>query len=187
MMAVSLEKKFRSLGALIRRSKKTILLIIIVVAITLLVSGIISIILDSGSLISLPSVGNIHTIGVKAYWDQTLQNQTTSIDWGTVYTGESYNTTLYLQSISNIPTLLQLTTTNWTFITANNTIAAGSTQTTPYLNLTWNYNNQTLNPNQTIQTTLTLTANSSYDFITFLINNNIKQVTMDIIIQANET
>ena len=185
-MAVTLQKRFRSLGALICRSKKTILLIIVVVAVTLLLSAAISIILDSGSIISLPSVGNIHTIGVKAYWDQTLRNQTTAINWGTIYTGESYNATLYLQSISNVPTLLELTTTNWTFISSNNTIAAGPTENTPYLNLTWNYNNQTLNPNETIQTTLTLTANSSIGFITFLVNNNIKQITMDIVIQANE-
>lgn len=186
MMAVTLEKRFHSFGALIRRSKKTILLIIIVVAITLLVSGIISIILDGGSLISLPSVGNIHTIGVKAYWDQALQNQTTGINWGTVYPGQPYNLTLYLQSVSNVPTTLDMTTANWTYINTNNTITAGPTENTPYINLTWDYNNQTLNPNETIQTTLTLTTDSSSGFITFLINNNIKQVTMDIIIQTNE-
>ena len=175
-----------SIGARLRRSKKTILLIVVVVAVTLLLSAAISIILYSNHLITLPSIGTIHTIGVKAYWDQNLKNQTTGINWGTVYTGESYNITLYLQSTSNVPTVLELTITNWTFITTNNTIAAGPTDSTPYFNLTWNYNNSTLNPNQTIQTTFTLTTDNSPNFITFLINNNIKQVTMDITIQANE-
>ena len=180
------QKTKPSIVARLRRSKKTILLVFVVVALTLLLSTALSIILNSNSSITLPSIGNIHTIGVKAYWDANLKNQTTGINWGTVYTGESYNVTLYLQSTSNVPTVLEMTITNWTFINTNNTIAFGPADSTPYLNLTWNYNNQTLNPNETIQATLTLTANSSIDFITFLINNNIKQVTMDITIQANE-
>lgn len=174
------------MGALLRRSKKTVLLIIVVAAVTLFLSAVVSILLDHGSSITLPSIGNIHTIGVKAFWDPNLQNQTRSIQWGTVYTGQSYNVTLYVQSISNVPTTLEMTTANWTFINTNSTIAAGPTENTPYINLTWNYNNQTLNPNETIQTTLTLTTDSSSGFITFLINNNIKQVTMDTIIQTNE-
>jgi len=175
-----------SIAGFFQRQKKIILLIIIVVALTLILSATISIILDNGNFITLPSIGNIRTIGVKAYWDPTLQNQTTSIQWGTVYTGQSYNVTLYLQSISNVPTVLEMATTNWTFINTNNTIAAGPAKSTPYLNLTWNYDNSTLNPNETIQITLTLTTDNSASFITFLINNNIKQVTMDITIQANE-
>jgi hypothetical protein len=175
-----------SIAAFFRRQKKTILLIIVVAAATLSLSAVVSIILDHGSSISLPSIGNIHTIGVKAYWDPNLQSQTIGIDWGTVYTGQSINVTLYLRSISNVPTVLEMTTANWTFINTNNTIAAGPTENTPYISLTWNYNYQTLSPNETIQTTLTLTTDNSFKFITFLINNNIKQVTMDIIIQTNE-
>ena len=156
-------------------------------AATLLVSAAVSILLNSSSSITLPSIGNIHTVGVKAYWNANLTNQTTGINWGTVYTGESYNVTLYLQSTSNVPTVLEMTTANWTFITTNGTIASGPAATTPYLNLTWNYDNSTLNPNQSLQTTLTLTTESSSAFISFLIDNNIKQVTMDVTIQANQT
>jgi len=168
------------------RSKKTILLIIIVAAATLIISGTVSIILDDRNNISLPSIGYIHTVGVKAFWDPTLQNETKQIQWGTVYTGSSYNVTLCLQSTSNVPTTLSLTTTNWTYINTNNTIAAGPSDITPYMNLTWNYQDQTLNPSQTFQTTLTLTTDSSPNFLTFLINNDITQFSMDIAIQANE-
>ena len=170
----------------LRRHRKTILLIVTVATITLLVSAAISIILDNRNNISLPSIGYIHTIGVKAYWDPTLQNQTAQINWGTVYTGSSYNVTLYLQSTSNIPTTLSLTITNWTYINTNNTVIAGPSDSTPYLNLTWNHQNQTLDPNQTLQITLTLTTDSSASFLTFLINNNITQFSMDITMQANE-
>jgi hypothetical protein len=175
-----------SIGTRLRSLKKTILLIIVVAAVTLFLSAAISIILNNNTSITLPSIANLHTIGVKAYWDPNLQNQTSSIQWGTVYTGQSYNVTLYLHSISNVPTVLEMTVTNWTFINTNNTIAAGPAGSTPYLNLTWNYDNSTLNPKGTIRTTITLTTDSSSAFITFLINNNIKQVTMDTIIQANQ-
>lgn len=162
------------------------MLIIIVAAATLIVSGTLSIILDDRNNISLPSLGYIHTVGVKAYWDPTLQNQTAQVNWGTLYPGSSNNVTLYLQSTSNVLTTLSLATTNWTFINSNNTVAAGPSDSTPYMNLTWNYQQQTLNPSQTFQTTLTLTTDNSASFLTFLINNSITQFSMDITIQANE-
>lgn len=178
--------RLHSASDFLRLHKKTLLLIVVVAAITLVVSGIVSILLDGTSIISLPSAGYIHTVGVKAYWDPNLTNETTQIQWGTVYSGSSYNVTLYLQSMSNVPTTLTLATANWTYKDANNTIIEGPSDNTPYMNLTWNYDNQTLNPDQTIQTTLTLTTDNSASFITFLINNSIRQFTMDITIQANE-
>jgi hypothetical protein len=180
-------RRLHSASDFLRLHRKTIFLIVTVAAITLIVSGIISIMLDSNSIIGLPSVGYIHTVGVKAYWDPTLQNQTAQINWGTVYTGSAYNVTLYLQSTSNVPTTLGLAITNWTYINTNNTVAAGPSDSTPYMNLTWNYNNQTLNPGQTFQTTLTLTTDNSAGFVTFLISNGVTQFSMDITIQANET
>jgi hypothetical protein len=178
--------RLHSASDFLRLHKKTILLIITVAAITLIVSAVVSIMLDGHSIVSLPSIGNIHTVGVKAYWDTALQNQTTTIDWGTVYPGSSYNVTLYLQSTSNVQTTLTLTTANWTYTNTNNTIVWGPSDSTPYINLTWNYSNETLNPNQTIHTTLTLTTSNTPSFITFLINNSVKQFAMDITIQANE-
>lgn len=168
------------------RQKKTVLLIIIVAAATLILSGVVSIILERQSNLSFPSIGNIHTIGVKAYWDQNLQNETKQIQWGTIYVGSSLNVTLYLQSTSNVETTLSLTTTNWTYTDTHNITVSGPSESTPYMNLTWNYDNQTLDPNQTIQVTLTLTTDNSADFVNFLINNSIRQFTMDITIQANE-
>jgi hypothetical protein len=180
-------KRLHSASDFLRRSEKTILLIVLVAVVTLLISGAISTILDGHSGISLPSIGFVHTVGVKAYWDPTLQNETVQINWGTLYPGSSNNVTLYLRSSSNVPATLSLTTANWTYLNANNTVTAGPSDTTPYMNLTWNYQNQTLNPNQTFQTTLTLTLDSSPAFLTFLINNNVTQFSMDITIQANET
>jgi len=153
----------------------------------LLFSGIVSVMLDDNSIISLPSVGYVHTIGVRVYWDPTLLNQTTQIPWGTLYPGSSNNITLYIQSTSNVPTTLSLTATNWTYINASNVLAAGPSDSTPYMNLTWNYQDQTLAPGQTFQATLTLTVDSSPNFLAFLINKTITQFSMDITVQANQT
>ena len=154
--------------------------------VTLAISAFVSIMLDNATNLWFPSTGNIHTLGVKAFWDSSLQNQTTQIQWGTLYTGHSYNVTLYLQSTSNVPTFLEEKTTNWTYINTNNIIVSGPTDNTTYMSLDWNYNNQTLNPNQTVEVTLTLTTDYSADFTRFLTTNNITRFSMDIIIQANE-
>jgi hypothetical protein len=173
-------------AAFLHTRKKTILLIVVVAGITLIVSGVISTMLDGNSAFRLPSVGYIHTVGLKAYWDPTLQNETTQINWGTIYPGSSKNTSLYLQSVSNVPTTLQLAVTNWTFTNANNTVVSGPADTTPYMNLTWNYNNETVASNQTVAITLMLTVDNSQSFLTYLIDSNIQQFSMDITIQANE-
>jgi hypothetical protein len=154
--------------------------------VTLAISAFVSIVLDNTTNLWFPSTGNIHTLGVTAFWDPSLQNQTTQIQWGTLYMGHSYNVTLYFQSTSNVPTFLEENTTNWTYINTNNFIVSGPTDNTTYMSLNWNYNNQTLNPNQTVEITLTLTTDYSADFTRFLTTNNITRFSMDIIIQANE-
>jgi hypothetical protein len=158
----------------------------VVAGITLIVSGLVSIMLESNSPLRLPSVGYIHTVGVKAYWDTTLQNETRQINWGTVYPGSTNNVSFYLQSASNVPTTLQMTVANWTYKDANDTIIWGPADNTPYMNLTWNCENETLASNQIITATLTLTIGSSQEFLTYLINSSITQFSMDITLQANE-
>jgi hypothetical protein len=162
------------------------MLIAVVAGITLIVSGLVAIMLDGNSPLRLPSVGYIHTVGVKAYWDTTLQNETRQINWGTVYPGSTNQVSFYLQSASNVPTTLQMTVANWTYKDANDTIILGPADTSPYVNLTWNCENETLASNQTITATLTLTIDISQEFLTYLVNNSMQQFSMDITIQAKE-
>ena len=104
-----------------------------------------------------------------------------------MYPGNSNNVTLYLQSVSNVKTTLELQTTNWTLLNSNGTIVSGPSNSTNYMNLTWDYNNTTVNPKQTVPVTLTLAIDNSDNFIWFLINNNVTQFSFDIIISANES
>lgn len=167
-------------------SKKTILLIVGFAAITLSLSIIIPIMLDATTHLSFPSIGTIHTIGVKAYYDADLQNLTTQIRWGTTYPGSSTNVTLYLKSISNTKTKLQLQTANWTFYNSTNAALSGPSGTSPYLNLTWNYNDTAIDPSRTIIVTLTLYVTDSQTFTQFLVNNHLTSFSFDIIIFATE-
>ena len=166
--------------------KRTIRLIVGIAAIALSLCLIIPALLDTTSHSNFLSIGTIRTIGVKAFYDSNLQNETTNIQWGTTYSGSSDDVTLYLKSTSNTETTLHLQAANWTFLNSRNDIVSGPNQTTPYLNLTWNYNNTTIDPGQAIPITLTLSVTDSPIFTQFLLNNNVTNFSFDIAISATE-
>lgn len=166
---------FISLIKSLQSSKRTISLVIIIAVITIAVSAVISILLSNIINIHVPSLGTIKALGVEAYWDQTLENKTETINWGTIWPGSSKNFTLYIQSISNTETTLLLNTTNWK-----------PTNISQYMNLSWNYNGTILYPGETIQVTLTLIASSSSNFLLYLITNDVKEFSFDIIISVSE-
>ncbi len=181
-----MKQSHRSFIELAKQSKKTILLIAISVLATLLLSSLISTLLYKNDDLYIPSFSTIKTLGVKAYWDADLKNETTGLPWSTVYPGTSNNFTLYLQSESNIQTRLELHTANWIFRNSSNIIVLGPVNSTNYINLTWNYDESTINPGQTVQVTLTLSTDKSDDFIWFLVNNNVKEFSFDIYIRTTE-
>jgi hypothetical protein len=94
--------------------------------------------------------------------------------------------TLYVESISNVQTKLSLQTANWTFFNSANEVVSGPNETTPYLNLTWNYNNASISPGQIIPITLTLSVTDSPTFINFLADNRVTGFSFDITISATE-
>jgi len=104
----------------------------------------------------LPSFGTIHTLGVKAYWDEGLTNETTTLDWGTVYAWSTSNVTIYLQSTSDVRTKLVQRTDNWTFLDSNDTEVFPPAESTPYMELEWSYNNEPILPAQVLRVTLIL-------------------------------
>ena len=170
----------------LQSSKKTILLIITVAAITLIISTTISIFITRIDNLHVPSLGNLKTQGVEAYWDATLENKTETIDWGILWLGSSKNATIYLQSISNIQIPLYLKTANWTFYNTNQIAIQPPTTISSYMDLSWNYNGSMVNPNEVIQVTLTVSTDYSQDFANYLIENNIKRFSVDILIRTTE-
>jgi hypothetical protein len=165
--------------------KKTILLITITVAVTLIISSMILVWLDGWINLKIPSTGTIRLRGVEGYWDKNLTNKTETCDWGTIWPGVTENRTIYLRSICNFDTTLNLTTGNWTYLDSNDNIVSGPNSTTPYMNLTWNYNYTMIKPGQTLQVTLTLSVDRSSNLIEFLIANDVKRFSVDIYISTS--
>lgn len=175
---MNLVKKVRgslnSFVGFLRPSKRTILLVVTTAIITLVVSSIIFVWLDKVMQLHFPTWGTMKTLGVEAYWNRNLENKTESINWGTMRPGSSQDVTLYIQSVSNIETTLHLSTANW-----NPTISQ-------YMNLTWNYNGTAIRPGEIVEVTLTLVVSSSDEFVLYLVTNDIKQFSFDIIISTSE-
>ncbi|MCK4825887.1 hypothetical protein KA005_59615 [bacterium] len=156
-------------------SKKNMLLVLTVAAITLLLSSGLSVWLSKTTELEIPSRAIIKTIGVEAYWDENLENKTEEINWDIIWVGTSKNVTLYLRSVSNIETVLKLNTTNWNPTNISNN-----------MNLSWDYNGTLINHGEVIRVTMTLSALPSVHFKEYIISYNIKEFSFDIIIHASE-
>jgi len=152
-----------------------VLIGLIVAAITLLLSSGLSIWLSKTTDLKILSIGTVKTIGVEAYWDQNLKNKTEVIDWDIIWLGSSKNVTIFLRSISNVKTLLQLNVTNW-----------NPGNISKYMILSWSYNGTPVEPGEVIQVTITLSAPPSKPFIEYMLVNDVKEFTFDIVIRATE-
>lgn len=158
-----------------RFSWKTILLILIVASASIALSALVSIILQKSTSLHIPSIGNVKTFGVEAYWDADCKNQTELVDWGIISPGASKNVTFYLRSISNLKATFFLNATEW-----------NPSNFSDYISLSSNYNGTAINPGEIMPITLTLSASSSYSFVRYLIVNNVEAFSFDIIIGTSE-
>ncbi|MEJ5328318.1 MAG: hypothetical protein WHU54_08765 [Candidatus Bathyarchaeia archaeon] len=175
-----------SLLQLLHRSKKTILLIVIVSGLTLLLSMLASIWLSSYHNTSFPSFGIIRVIGVEAYGGDIHLSQDGHqyLDWGTLYLGTIANNSFYIKSQSNIPIKLNLTTSNFTFRNNRGENVTIQLPISQPLKITWNYNDTIINPRESVYVTISLALSSDVAFLTYVIDNNVKEFAFDITIKA---
>ena len=101
------------------------------------------------------NAGAVMTIGVGVYWDNGCTNPLSSIDWGMLEPGSSKNVTCYIRNEGNSPSTLSMYTSNWN--------PSGASD---YITLTWDYGGQSINPDEAIQVTLTLSVSPSIGGIT---------------------
>jgi hypothetical protein len=179
-----MKERLSSLGKSLRPSKKKILPIVIAIVVTLILSSLISMWLDEVTDFTFPTIGTFRWRGIEGYWDSNLTNKTKACDWGTIWPGASRNVSLYLRSTSNIKTILNLTTGNWTFWDSNNKLVEGMNSSSNHMSLTWNYSGSTIDPGEIVQVTLTLSISRSYDFITYLTAKDITRFSFDILIRT---
>jgi hypothetical protein len=169
-----------------RPSKKTLLLILVVAAITLLFSTAISMWLSKFYNLHFSSLGTLRTIGVEIIdGDVEVDEQGNQyINWSTIYPGASENRSFYLRSKSNVKTKLIITDTNWTFNDSENKNVTDFNAS--YMNFTCDQNGTLISPNEEIYVTLTLKASIESSFIKDLIENRVEKFSFDIIIAAKE-
>ncbi len=168
-------KVFNSLRGLLRRHKKTLLLIFVVSASTALLSSAVAVWLSSFHNLTLPSIGTIKTVGVEAYDDQNYKNKIQTIDWGTIWLGSTQNVTLYLLSTSNVKTFLQLNVSD--IVPAN---------VSDYIDLSWDYDGSPLNSGEKIKVMLSLSTSNDDLLTRYLVTTTVKDFRFDIHIVAYE-
>jgi len=99
----------------------------------------------------IPNTGNVKaTIGIGVYSDSQCTSPLTSINWGDVQAGQSYSRTIYLKNNGNVKVRLSMTVENWTPSSASS-----------YLTLSWNRQDNTLNPGESFAASLNLAVAST--------------------------
>lgn len=104
---------------------------------------------------TISNAGTVKAIGVGVYWDNELTNPLSSINWGVLEPGSSENVTCYVRNEGNSVSTLSMYTSNWNPSNASD-----------YITLSWDYSGQSINPNEAIQVTFTLSVDASIDGIT---------------------
>ena len=74
------------------------------------------------------------------------------IDWGTPEPGDVVLRTLYMRNEGNVEMTFSLDTTNWS-----------PSNTSSYISLDWNYAGGTIDPDQVIEVTLTLSVSPNIE------------------------
>jgi archaellum component FlaG (FlaF/FlaG flagellin family) len=113
------------------------------VASVLLVSAVAALLAEK----TIHGGGSIKAVGLEVYWDPACTNVTSTLDFGQMEPGSTTEFTLYLRNEGNSALTLQLTTENWTPVTAPD-----------YLTLTWNREGQQITPTQVLDAVITLSA-----------------------------
>ena len=169
----------------LRNSKKTILLIIVVATITIVLNTLILTWLSRTGNYTLPTLGGLHTTGVKAYGGDIIdENGEQQIDWGTVYPGTLTTRSFYLQSESSVKKVLTFRTTDRAFLDSEGNDVAGSLSSKDLedaLIVTWNYDGTPVSREDSeIYVTFTLNVSSNIDFINYLIDERVETFSFDI-------
>lgn len=117
---------------------------------------------------SVGAVGRVVGVRVEIYQDVNATTPLTEIDWQFIEPNETKSYTCYAKSLSNVPSILTLTTSAWTPVNASQ-----------FITLSWNYDNTTLTPNEIRQIVFSLHVSPTV--------NGIDTFSFDIIVTAEKT
>ena len=103
----------------------------------------------------ISSTGAVKVIGVEVYQDYECTSPVSSIDWGVLEPGSSENFACYVRNEGNSASTLSMHTSNWS--------PSGASD---YMTLSWDYGGQSINPDEVVQVTFTLSVSADIDGIT---------------------
>jgi opacity protein-like surface antigen len=142
-----------SAGAIIALATTSIFL-------TLVTAGIIS-------TQTIPSNGTVTTVNVGVYTDNQCTQNCTSINWGSLYPGNSTSKMVYVKNIGTVPITLSMNSVSW-----------APTNASECLTLSWNQQGMALGVGASVSANLTLLAASD--------TGNLSSFSVDIVITGAE-
>ena len=101
------------------------------------------------------NAGSVKAIGVGIYWDENCTSEVSSINWGIIEPGSNENVTIYIRNEGNSVASLSMETSNWNPSNASN-----------YITLSWDYGGLSINPEEVLRVTFTLSVSASIEGIT---------------------
>jgi hypothetical protein len=122
------------------------------------VAAVVLNVLVAGLLIgynTITNTGSVKGVGVGVYWDADCTNSVDSIDWGFLEPGETTNVSIYIKNEGNIAVVLNMTTDNWSPVSASD-----------YIILTWNREGYLLDADSVVQSVLTLSVSPDISEVT---------------------
>ena len=104
---------------------------------------------------TVSNAGTVKAIGVGVYEDIECTNPLSSIDWGVLEPGSSENVTCYIRNEGNSVQTLSMYTSDWSPSSASD-----------YMTLSWDYGGQSIDVDEVVQVTFTLSVDASVGGIT---------------------
>ena len=109
---------------------------------------------------AIPSTGLVVAVDVGVFSDAGCSANLTSIDWGSVYPGESVSRVIYVKNTGNAPVTLSMAASGW-----NPSVAEGQ------LVVSWDRESTSLSAGQPVAASLTLKVSSTvHDVSVFSVN-----------------
>ena len=153
--------------------QKPLALAFTLVLVCLISGALITIAVSTSMDVIIQNSGRITLVGLDAYGGDI--GSAYSIALGEIRLGSSKDVSFYLRSVSNVPTILEFSVTNWK--------PDGLKQ---FLLISWNYNGKVVAPNEELFVKLTLNAVPSPEFIDYLISSQTASFSFDLSIYAVE-
>ena len=104
---------------------------------------------------TVSNAGTVEAVGVGVYQDNECITVLSSVDWGVLEPGASKNVTFYIRNELSSVSTLSMYTSNWSPSNASD-----------YLTLTWDYGGQSIDVDDVVQVTFTLSVDASIVGIT---------------------